>query len=171
MLLTLLLLVQPPAMVRAEFAPLPTEWHGNWQGTLKITNGQKNQEVAFKLEIKPISDSRVTWHITYGEGDKAQTRLYELVALSKKPGYFELDEKSGIRMQERLLGNKLYCLFRVSNSLLHTKHELVGDVIHYEISTFAEKEPLKTAFEKNQQIAVDSWQLLSIQSAELKRVK
>ncbi len=169
MLVAVLLLLQPPGIIRAEFAPLPAEWHGTWQGTLHITNGKTKSEVPFKLVIKPIDEARVTWHITYGEGEKASTRPYELVALSKKPGYFELDEKSGIRMQERLLGNQLYCLFRVSNSLLHVKHELRGDVIHYEITTFSEKEPLKTAFEKDVKLAVDSWQLLSVQRAELKR--
>lgn len=169
MLLAVLLFLQPPGIIRAEFAPLPAEWHGSWQGTLQITNGKTKSEVPFKLVIKPIDDARVTWHITYGEGDKASTRPYELIALSKKPGTFELDEKSGIRMKERLLGNQLFCLFRVSNSLLHVKHELRGDVIHYEISTFSEKEPLKTAFEKDSKLAVDSWTLISVQSAELKR--
>jgi len=169
MLVAILLLLQPPEISRAEFEPLPTEWHGTWQGTLHITNGKTKSEVPFKLVIKPIDATRVTWHITYGEGEKASTRPYELVALSKKPGYFELDEKSGIRMQERLLGNQLYCLFRVSNALLHVKHELRGDVILYEITSFSEKEPLKTAFEKNPQLAVDSWTLMSVQRAELKR--
>ncbi len=169
MLVVILMLLQPPEISRAEFAPLPAEWHGTWQGTLHVTNGNTKSEAPFKLVIKPIDATRVTWHITYGEGEKASTRPYELVALSKKPGYFELDEKSGIRMQERLLGNQLYCLFRVSNALLHVKHELRGDVIHYEITTFSEKELLKTAFEKDSKIVVDSWQLLSVQSAELKR--
>lgn len=169
MLLVLLLSLQTSDP--ADITPLPAAWHGTWQGTLHINNGKSKSEVAFKLAIKPLDAARVTWHITYGEGDKANTRSYELVALPKKPGLFELDEKSGIRMQERLLGNKLYCLFRVSNTLLHTKHELVGDVIHYEITSFTEKDPLKTTFQKNDKITVDSWQLMSVQSAELKRVR
>lgn len=161
-------LLQAPVKI----TPLLAEWHGTWLGTLHITsgNGQKN-EVRFKLVIQPLDDkARVTWHITYGEGDKASTRRYELVALDK-PGLFELDEKSGIRMKERLLGNQLFCLFKVSNSLIHVKHELRGDVMHYDLTTYQEKDILQTSHEKNKSISVDSYQLVSQQAGELRRQK
>ncbi|HMO34400.1 MAG TPA: hypothetical protein PKA06_00010 [Gemmatales bacterium] len=171
MLIALLLLFHPNFQERAEYTTLPAEWHGTWQGKLKITNGQNKSEVPFQLLIQSISESRVKWQITYGEGEKARHRNYELAAIPNQPGLFEMDEKTGVRMQERLFGNRLYCLFRVSKTLLHVKHELEGDVIRYEISTFAEKDPLKTQPEGNSQLRVDSWKLLSVQSAELKRVK
>lgn len=155
-----------------ETKPLPDSWLGTWQGTLTIDNGGKPSEVPFKLVIKKLPDAaRLSWHITYGEGEKASTRPYELVAIADKPGDFELDEKSGIRMRMKLLGNQLFCLFKVSQSLLHVKYALKGDVIHYEISSYQMKEALKTGFNKDASISVDSYQLLNVQSAELTRVK
>lgn len=168
---TLLLLVV--SMKPSEIQPLPQAWQGTWRGTLKINNGTGSvNDVPFSLEIKPLPDpARVTWHITYGEGEKRSVRPYELVALPGKPGEFELDEKSGIRMKERLLGNELYCLFRVNQSLLHVKHQLKDDVIRYEICTYQEKDLLKSEHGKNAQLTVDSYRLVGVQTAELTRAK
>ena len=93
-----------------------------------------------------------------------------MVALDK-PGLFELDEKSGIRMKERLLGNQLFCLFKVQGNLIHVKHELKGDVLHYDLTTYAEKNALQTAHEQSKAITVDSYVMVNQQRAELRRQK
>jgi hypothetical protein len=167
-MITLLLLL----IVPVDITPLPSEWHGTWQGTLQIRgNGDKITSVPFKLVVKPLEEkARVTWHITYGEGEKASTRRYELVALDK-PGFFELDEKSGIRMKEHLLGKQLFCLFKVSNNLIHVKHELVGDVLRYDLTTYQEKNALQTHHEQSKTTTVDSYQMVNQQRAELHRQK
>jgi hypothetical protein len=168
-LLMLACMVDPP-----DISPLPSHWHGTYRGTLEIkTPGKPMSEVPIELMIKPMDDAaRVTWQITYGDGEKKSGRHYELVALPRKLDSFELDEKSGIRMQLQKIENKLYCLFKVSNSLLHVEYEIrpKDAMIHYQISTFQEKEPLTTGHEKNPQIGVDSYRLMSVQSAILKRV-
>jgi len=154
--------------------PLPAQWHGTYRGTLEIRSpGKPDMDVPIELVIKPMENvARVTWQITYGDGDKKSVRPYELVALPGRPNYFELDEKSGIRMQMQRHENKLLCLFKVSKSLLHVEYELKPKegVIHYQISTYQEKDPLVTSHEKNAQIGVDSYRLLSVQSAVLKYV-
>lgn len=158
----------------SDITPLPAYWYGTYRGTLEIkTPGKPSSEVPIELLIKPMDDAaRVTWQITYGEGEKKSVRPYELVALSRKPDYFELDEKSGIRMQMHKIENKLYCLFKVSGSLLHVEYEIrpKDGTIHYQISTFQEKGPLVTSHEKNSQLGVDSYRLVSVQSAVLKHV-
>jgi hypothetical protein len=74
-------------------------------------------------------------------------------------------------MQMHKIENKLYCLFKVSNSLLHVSYELnvKEGTIRYEISSYTEKEPLKTGLGKEATSLVDSYQLMSVQSALLKR--
>lgn len=156
----------------ADITPLPASWYGTYQGTLEIRSpGKPSSEVPIELVIKPTDDAaRVSWQVTYGEGRQKSVRPYELVALPRKPDYFELDEKSGIKMQMHKIENKLYCLFKVSNSLLHVEYELrpKEGVILYKISTYQEKDPLITSHEKNAQLSVDSYRLISVQSAVLK---
>lgn len=154
---------------------LPAYWYGAFRGTLVIKSpGKADNEVPMELMIKPLDDAaRLSWQITYGEGEKKSVRHYELLALPQKTDAFELDEKSGIRMQMRKIENKLYCLFKVSNSLLHVEYEIKPReaVIQYQITTYLEKDPLSTSHEKNSQISVDSYRLVSVQSAQLKLVE
>ncbi|HQR09410.1 MAG TPA: hypothetical protein PLN21_21490 [Gemmatales bacterium] len=169
-----ILLVLSCIVYSHEITALPAYWYGTYQGTLEIRSpGKPDMDVPIELVIKPLENAdRVTWQITYGEGEKKSVRPYELVALPRRPNYFELDEKSGIKMQMHRSENKLLCLFKISNSLLHVEYEIKPKdrVIHYQISTFQEKDPLTTSHEKNPQIGVDSYRLLSIQSAILKPV-
>ena len=74
-------------------------------------------------------------------------------------------------MKMQLLDNKLYCLFRTSNSLLHVQYIMKPkeESLYYEISSYAEKEPTKTAHDKNARLEVESYRLLSVQSSMLKR--
>ena len=156
----------------ADISPLPAYWYGTYKGTLALKSpGKPASEVPIELEIKPTGDAaRVTWQITYGEGNKKSVRPYELVVLDRRPNYYELDEKSGIKMQMHMVDNKLYCLFKTSGSLLHAQYELKikERAIHYEISTYVEKNSLKTAHENNTELEVDSYQLISVQSAVLR---
>lgn len=158
-----------------DITPLPAYWYGTYQGTLEIRSpGKPDIDLPIELVIKPIENTaRITWQITYGEGEKKSVRPYELVALPRRPNYFELDEKSGIKMQMHRNGNKLLCLFKVSNSLLHVEYEMKPKeaVIHYQINTYQEKNPLVTTHEKNPQIVVDSYRLLNVQTAILKHVE
>jgi hypothetical protein len=75
--------------------PLPSYWQGNYQGTLELKSpGKPASEVPIALEIKPTDDAaRVTWRITYGQGDKKSVRPYELVSLPGRPNYFELSRE------------------------------------------------------------------------------
>lgn len=163
-----LLLIAVGLLIPTAPEPLLAKWHGYWQGTLIIQSpGKQKNEVPIAISIKPLSDAtRLTWHITYGDGDKKSLRPYELVSMSD--GQFELDEKSGIRMKMTLIDNKLFCLFKTGQSLLHVTYERQGEFLNYTITSYQEKEPLKTEHEKSKQLTVDSYKLVSVQSAQMK---
>ena len=148
--------------------PLLSKWHGYWQGTLLVQSpGKPKNEVPISISIKPLPDAtRFTWHITYGDGDKKSVRPYEMVSMPD--GQFELDEKSGIRMKMTMIDNKLFCLFKTGQSLLHVTYERQGEFLNYTITSYQEKDSLKTEHEKSKQLTVDSYKLLSVQSAQMK---
>lgn len=150
---------------------LPAGWVGKWAGTLTINRDTGDpQELPMSLEVRPLADgSRYTWRIVY-DGEKKQTRDYELVVKPGKPGRFEIDEKNGIRLGARLVGTTLYALFQVGDAMIQSRYELTGDVLRVEMTAYTTRDPLAT-----KPIAgggeVKSPQLLSVQTAELKRAE
>ena len=151
---------------------LPAGWVGKWAGTLTITTDKGDpQELPMTLEVRPLADGgRYTWRLVYGEGEKKQTRDYELVAKAGKPNRFEIDEKNGIRLGARLMGNTLYALFQVGEAVIHSRYEQAGDVLRVEMTAYTTRDPLATK-PAGGGAEVKSPQLLSAQSAELKRVE
>jgi len=150
---------------------LPAGWVGKWVGTLTITTDKGDpQELPMSLEVRPLADGRYTWRLVYGEGEKRQTRDYELVAKAGKPGRFEIDEKNGIRLGARLIGNTLYAIFQVGEAVIHSRYEQAGDVLRVEMTAYTTRDPLATKPTAGG-AEVKSPQLLSAQSAELKKIE
>ncbi|MCC5634821.1 hypothetical protein LC593_02955 [Nostoc sp. CHAB 5844] len=150
----------------------PQNWQGTWSGIMyDRTIKGKSQTVPMTLRIQPMSQNpmRYTWQITYGTGAKKVVRNYELVAKNQSIGHFAIDEKDGTVIDAWWLGDKLYSQFRVKNLLLSTEEQLKGNRLHYELIVY---QPLTTQGQGSQQkVAFESYQLRSVQSAELSLVK
>lgn len=159
---------QPPKT--EELPVLPEVWYGSWAGTLRITKEKgETEDVAMGMDIRPAPGGKYTFRITYGDGAKKQVRDYELVPKPGKPGKFEVDEKNGIRLECRLVGNALYTLFQVGDALIQSRYERAGDVLKVEMTAYGMKDPLATK-PAGGGPEVRSPHLLSVQVAELKRV-
>lgn len=165
-LMLTVLLVQPPA-VEPMLSP---DWFGVWAGTLRITPEKgEPRETTMTLEITPIGvTGRFVFRITYGLGDAAQVRDYELVPKKDKPGRFEIDEKNGIKLDARLTGGTLYSAFQVGDVLIQSKYERVGDVLQVEMVALGMKDG-KTTKPTGGGAEVKSFPVVTVQTAELKR--
>lgn len=166
-----LILAALTAVQPADPPALPAGWVGKWAGTLTITRDADDpREVPMSLEVRPRPEAgRYTWRLVY-DGEKKQTRDYELVAKPGKPGRFEIDEKNGIRLSARLVGTTLYAQFQVGEALIHSRYEQAGDVLRVEMTAYTTREPLATKPTAGG-AEVKSPQCLSVQTAELKRVE
>jgi hypothetical protein len=151
---------------------LPAGWVGKWAGTLTITTDKGDpQELPMTLEVRPLADGgRYTWRLVYGDGEKRQTRDYELVAKPGKPGRFEIDEKNGIRLGARLVGTTLFALFQVGEAVIQSRYEQASEVLRVEMTAYTTRDPLATKPTAGG-AEVKSPQLLSVQTAELKKVE
>jgi hypothetical protein len=148
---------------------LPESWHGVWTGTLKIHSSGKPQDLHMELHIGPIKESNsLTWRIIYGKDKKRQVRDYELAPEPKRPGYFKIDEKNGIVIDARLMGNALYSHFKVGDALINAKYERRGDSLWVEIASVSAKDPRITGI-KERKIEVQSYLSQGVQVGELKR--
>jgi hypothetical protein len=148
---------------------LPKAWHGHWKGKLVIHNeGGKETTVPMELIVKP-KGARYDWQIAYGEGEKKQTRAYELAVLDK-PGRFTIDEKNGIEIDARLVGSTMYCLFEVGGFLNDTRYRLEGDTLIFELTANSKKQSRTTSL-TGSKTDVTSYAIPTVQRAELKRTK
>lgn len=150
------------ALILAAPPELPAAWHGTWAGTMLNTPADgKPTEVPMGLTVRPLAGGRLTWAITYGDGDKKQVRGYELVP-GDKPGRFVVDEKNGITLPARLAGDTLHLLFKVGDSHLVTRYQRAGDAIRFELVAFA-PDPAAGG------TGVTAFQAKTVQTAELRR--
>jgi hypothetical protein len=160
-----------PAADPKEAAGLPATWQGSWKGTLKITPVKgAAQKVAMELHALPTRDNKAnTWRIVYGSGEKRQTRNYELAPVANKPGKFLLDEKNGIVLDCRLVGSVLYSQFKVNDNLILSRYERRGESLLVEMVSYNTRSP-RASDVKGGDIKVESYTLLSVQTAELRRL-
>lgn len=158
--------------------PLPEAFLGRWHGTLRISPVQdkepdqrqaKGGEVAMELYIEPLAEGKgYTWRITYGSGPQRQVRDYVLVPDARKPNTFVIDERNGILIDAKLVGQGLFTQFKVQNSLIVARYERRGEAMEVEILAFDAKTP-RTSKPTQGELEVTSYSLQTLQRAELKR--
>jgi hypothetical protein len=166
------LLTSTPALPAEQGAALPDDWHGTWAGKLTVHTGSaKPFERTVELHIAPIKGSKtLTWRMVSSFKDKLTTRNYELVPNPKQPGLFQIDEKNGILLDARLMGNTLYCYFKDNDQLTNVKYERRGDSLFIEMASVSLKDPLVSDL-RREGIRIESYQLRSVQVGELRRKK
>jgi hypothetical protein len=151
-------------------AAFANTWQGVWTGrlTVRAANG-KVFDRPWELHITPIKGSQaLTWRIISGLGGKTSERNYQLIPDPKNPGRFKVDEKNGIEIDARLMGNTLYSYYKDGDVLICTRFERRGESLHVELASVSLKEPRVSRI-KEDMIEIHSYQLGSVQTGELKR--
>ena len=152
----------------------PTDWIGHWKGDLNIyKNNTKIQSVPMQLKIESIDTAnKYTWEITYGEGEKASVRPYELITIDAAKGHYRTDEKNTIFLDAYYMGGTLYSRFLVENSLLLVSTWKEGDNLIYDIIVGDINKTTVTGNDSLNNIpAVRSYLLSTKQKAVLSKVK
>lgn len=113
----------------------PQSWEGNWKGSLKIYSASSSepkpvQELPMSLTIQPLDTNRWSWVISY-ETPGQEPRNYELVRDSLNK--WAIDEKNGIVLQQRFVGNRIVSSFSVMGNLLTCYYWLEGENMNLEI--------------------------------------
>jgi hypothetical protein len=170
LLLLAWLFVLPVARAADNGPALPRQWHGKWSGTLTVrTLEGKPFDKAMELEIKPIREGKAySWHMVTSRGGQKLVRDYDLVPVAGKSGQFVIDEKNGIGLNTQLMGNTLYAYYKDGDILICSRFELRGDSLQVELASVLTKEP-RVSILKEEKIEIQSYQLGSTQTGELKR--
>jgi hypothetical protein len=175
----------PPALHEDKPTPLPDAFLGRWQGTLRIspvedktgnTPPPKGGDVPMELHIEPLADGKGhTWRIIYNTGPRREVRDYVLLPNAKQPNSFVIDERNGMLIDARLVGQGLFTQFKLQDarktqeSLILARYERRGDALEVEILAFDVKSPRVTK-DSQGKYEVASYVLQVVQRAELKQV-
>jgi hypothetical protein len=164
------LIAATPIAAGAPDPALPASWHGAWAGQLTVYGpGGKSFTRAMELRIAPVKDGAAyTWRMVSEFNNEKQVRNYELVPERDKPGQFKIDEKNGILLTARLMGNALYTYYKDGDILITSRFERRGDSLFLELASVNTKDPLVSRI-KEDNIEIQSYLLGSVQVGELKK--
>lgn len=147
----------------------PQGWYGNYTGELQIITPKGiEQTLQMELAIAPGDSShRTKFTIVYA----GEPRKYELVAKNPATGDYIMDEKNGIYIASKLLGNTLYSRFDVMGNDLLSSYTHTGEAIHTEIVVSMVK-PFSISGSKGDSIPkVEDFMVVTSQKAILVRQK
>ncbi|KAB2912807.1 MAG: hypothetical protein F9K23_18485 [Bacteroidetes bacterium] len=126
----------------------PAGYAGIWKGDLYMyTAGVKNVgKIPMSLTIKATdSTNQWIWIISYlPPGKTPDQRNYELIVTDSARGKYTIDEKNGILIDARMVGNVLATRFAVGESLLLITYKLEGDSIVFEVTSGPVNTPHET---------------------------
>lgn len=90
----------------------PKEWIGKYSGVMDLYNGEAHRTVAVSFEMKEITkDTSWTYLMIFSENGKETIRKDYLLKRKGTGWVFELDEKDGIVIETRLMGETFYDFF------------------------------------------------------------
>ncbi len=161
------------ANVETEPAPpapavFPDDWVGQWAGECRLL-GPEGERMRFRmeLEIGPMHKGRGSWRVTYGEGEDAQVRPYELLTVDAAAGHYAIDEHNGIVLDSYVRGGAFYSAFSMQGNLLLARYECVGDDLHVEIATVDEQAERENELPR---MTVKAFPMKAVQRGVLRRV-
>ena len=157
---------------RGEDRALPSTWDGVWSGTITVypPNGGAAFERPMEITVSPVDNGRAfTWRVRSSMKGKETVRDYQLVPAPDKSGEFKLDEKNGIVLNTRLMGNALYSYYLDGDILISGRYERRGDSLYVELASVATKDPLVSEI-KGDGVTVKSYRLGSVQNGALRRM-
>lgn len=115
-------------------AVFPEDFFGVYVGTLHMSSSNESKQIPMEFHLLPTEENEVyTYQLVYGTGEGKQVRHYVLKVKDKEHGVYEVDEQNGIRLENRVVDNKMYTLFEVQGSLLTTFITFESDHLLFEI--------------------------------------
>jgi len=113
----------------------PSSWTGRWEGDLLIHPAGGYKDVKMALEIFPGDSLGWPWTLIYIAQGREDRREYRLQPVDPAKGRWRIDERNGIILGARLLGNTLFSVFEVGGTMLQARYSLEGDALRFEITT------------------------------------
>ena len=163
----------PPATPAVSSATFPLSWQGQWKGDVEVL-GADFGKFSMELVIAPTSDANTfDWKIIYDGQAGRQERPYALIIKDAAKGLYEIDERNGIVLPQRMLGGVLRSQFEVMGSRIDATYELLGagtadERIMCELVSYRSDQSVSTGGKDNVP-EVKGWTPSTVQRVALRR--
>lgn len=152
----------------------PQSWAGQWRGDVEV-QGADFGKFSMELVIAPTSDANTwDWKIIYDGQAGRQERPYALIVKDASKGLYEIDERNGIVLPQRLMGGVLRSQFEVMGSRIDASYELAGagtadERIVCELVSYRSDQSVTTGGKDNVP-EVQGWTPTTVQRVVMRRV-
>ncbi len=152
----------------------PQSWAGQWRGDVEV-QGADFGKFSMELVVGPTSDANTwDWKIIYDGQAGRQERPYALIVKDAAKGLYEIDERNGIVLPQRLMGNVLRSQFEVMGSRIDASYELAGagtadERIICELVSYRSDQSVTTGGKDNVP-EVKGWTPATVQRVVMRRV-
>jgi photosystem II stability/assembly factor-like uncharacterized protein len=118
---------EKPAPLKEVPTAIVKDWSGVWKGTVRNhVDVARSSTFEMQLTVEPVDANSLRWQIVY-DGEAGQSvRDYQLLVDDAAQGKYTLDEKNGILLPARLLGQTLTFHFSVQDQHLWTSYKFVA---------------------------------------------
>ncbi|MFN7884797.1 MAG: hypothetical protein ACK5Q4_04980, partial [Phycisphaerae bacterium] len=152
----------------------PQSWAGQWSGDVEV-QGADFGKFSMELVVAPTSDANTwDWKIIYDGQAGRQERPYALIVKDASKGLYEIDERNGIVLPQRLMGGVLRSQFEVMGSRIDASYELAGagtadERIICELVSYRSDQSVTTGGKDNVP-EVKGWTPTTVQRVVMRRV-
>lgn len=150
----------------------PEGWTGKYTGTMEIINGENKQTVAVDFEMKELQkDSAWSYIMTYKPiGKDAIVKDY-IIKRTGASWTFLLDEKDGILIDMRLMGNILYDFYEVNGMFFTSRLSKEKKGLYFELMGGLKSDFRKSETIENEMTEVYAYPPTFVQRVQLKKIK
>ena len=157
--------------VQAQSDDFPKSWTGNWKGELSWYSGNSKEPRKVNMEIRITALDSVnmySWQIIYGSVTE-DNRPYILKAIDPDKGYWVIDEKNGIVLDQYRIGDRFIGSFSVQKSTIVNSYRMEKDSMVVEFYSYSSAPVSTTGNGTDDSPKVDSYRVGSFQKAVLYR--
>lgn len=150
----------------------PEGWLGKHAGTMEIINGESKQKVEFEFEMKELEkDSAWSYIMTYKPvGKEAMVKDY-VIKRTGASWTFLLDEKNGILIDMRLMGNILYDFYESNGMFFISRLSKEKKGLCFELMGGMKSDFRKSSTGINEITEVYAYPPAFVQRVKLKKIK
>ena len=146
----------------------PDSFFGKYKGILNIEATKGSSVYPMEFHLLPTDSLEVyKYTLIYGEGDTRQVRDYTLLTKDAEKGEYIVDENNGILLDDKVVGNRMYALFEVQETLLTTFITFEKDRMIFEIVATNTKNKNVTGGQTDSIPKVISYPISTVQRAVL----
>ena len=149
----------------------PKGWTGKYEGTMEIFNGENKQQVAIDFELLELKkDSSWTYKMTYTNSNQAPIVKDYLLQKTGASWTFQLDEKDGILIDIRLIGNVFYDFYEVNGMFFTSRLSKEKKGLFFELMGGIKGDFRKTSTGITEITDVYSYPPVFVQRVQLKKI-